>query len=236
MYYLTVYNEPMPQPAEPEGLDVEGVKRGIYRAEALGRRRSPKVQLLASGVGVPWVARGAAAAGRRTGASPRMSGASPRGRELRRDGLHAEQEHNFLNPEQPRRTPYVTEAAGSVRGPVRRGQRLHALGARPDPAVRARRTYATLGADGFGFSDTRAAARRYFKIDGPSLVVRTLELLADEGKVDREAPAQAIEKYRLRRRERGHHRLGRRRELTGRPAVAARTKAGDARLAAQDLG
>jgi pyruvate dehydrogenase E1 component len=57
--------------------------------------------------------------------------------------------------------------------------------------------YATLGADGFGFSDTRAAARRFFTIDGPSLVVRTLEQLAQQGKVDPSVVSQAIEKYRL---------------------------------------
>jgi pyruvate dehydrogenase E1 component len=57
--------------------------------------------------------------------------------------------------------------------------------------------FATLGADGFGFSDTRAAARRFFKIDGPSIVVRTLQSLAEDGKVDRSLAAQAIEKYRL---------------------------------------
>jgi pyruvate dehydrogenase E1 component len=53
MYYITVYNEPMAQPVEPEGLDVDGVVRGIYKlkdAENLG----PRAQLLASGVGVPW--------------------------------------------------------------------------------------------------------------------------------------------------------------------------------------
>ncbi|MET0789745.1 MAG: hypothetical protein ABWY33_10930, partial [Cellulomonas sp.] len=58
-------------------------------------------------------------------------------------------------------------------------------------------TYATLGADGFGFSDTRAAARRHFKIDGPSTVVRVLQQLARTGAVSHEAPAQAIERYRL---------------------------------------
>ncbi len=57
--------------------------------------------------------------------------------------------------------------------------------------------FATLGADDFGFSDTRAAARRYFKIDGPSLVVRALELLARRGEVDRQVVGAAIEKYRL---------------------------------------
>ena len=57
--------------------------------------------------------------------------------------------------------------------------------------------YATLGADGFGFSDTRAAARRYFKIDGPSLVVRTLESLVARGEIDEGIPQKAIDKYRL---------------------------------------
>ena len=57
--------------------------------------------------------------------------------------------------------------------------------------------YATLGADGFGFSDTRAAARRFFKIDGPSIVVRVLEQLVERGEVDAQIPAQAIERYRL---------------------------------------
>jgi pyruvate dehydrogenase E1 component len=57
--------------------------------------------------------------------------------------------------------------------------------------------FATLGADGFGFSDTRAAARRFFKNDIHSIVVRSLEMLARRGEVDAQAPVQAIEKYRL---------------------------------------
>jgi pyruvate dehydrogenase E1 component len=57
--------------------------------------------------------------------------------------------------------------------------------------------YATLGADGFGFSDTRPAARRYFKIDGPSIAVRVLQQLVEQGKLDRSVLAKAIEKYRL---------------------------------------
>ena len=30
MYYLTVYNEPYVQPAEPENVDVEGILKGMY--------------------------------------------------------------------------------------------------------------------------------------------------------------------------------------------------------------
>lgn len=36
-YYITIYNEPYVQPAEPEGLDVDGLLRGIYRY-----RRAPR--------------------------------------------------------------------------------------------------------------------------------------------------------------------------------------------------
>ncbi|MBD1594429.1 pyruvate dehydrogenase (acetyl-transferring), homodimeric type, partial [Arthrobacter sp. S1_S22] len=53
MYYLTVYNEPIIQPAEPENLDVEGVLKGIYRVSA-SDLAGPKTQILASGVSVPW--------------------------------------------------------------------------------------------------------------------------------------------------------------------------------------
>ncbi|MEY3561231.1 MAG: pyruvate dehydrogenase (acetyl-transferring), homodimeric type, partial [Actinomycetota bacterium] len=58
-------------------------------------------------------------------------------------------------------------------------------------------SYATLGADGFGFSDTRPAARRFFKIDGPSIAVRILEQLVDKEKISADVPQQAIDKYRL---------------------------------------
>ena len=59
------------------------------------------------------------------------------------------------------------------------------------------RPYHTLGADGFGFSDTRPAARRHYHIDAHSLAARTLKALADEGRYDAAAAAQAISKYEL---------------------------------------
>jgi pyruvate dehydrogenase E1 component len=41
------------EPAEPENVDVEGIVRGIYRVRE-GDGDGPTVQLLASGVAVPW--------------------------------------------------------------------------------------------------------------------------------------------------------------------------------------
>ncbi|MUG03847.1 pyruvate dehydrogenase (acetyl-transferring), homodimeric type, partial [Bacillus tequilensis] len=53
MYYITVYNEPLVQPAEPEDVDVDGIIRGIHRVKP-GTGEGHKAQLFASGVGVPW--------------------------------------------------------------------------------------------------------------------------------------------------------------------------------------
>ena len=57
--------------------------------------------------------------------------------------------------------------------------------------------YVALGADGFGFSDTRAAARRHFLIDGPSMVVATLSALERRGEYREGAAAEAAAKYQL---------------------------------------
>jgi len=59
------------------------------------------------------------------------------------------------------------------------------------------RDWSSLGADGFGFADTRGAARRFFHIDAESIVVNVLAQLAKRGEVKPEAPRDALEKYRI---------------------------------------
>ena len=193
MYYLTVYNEPMVQPAEPEDVDVEGILRGIHKV-ATAEGEGPKAQILASGVGVPWALEAKELLSKDWGVQADVWSVTS-WNELRRDGLAAEQ-HNFLNPSEPAREAYLTEKLKDAQGPfVATSDFDHLV---PDQVRQwVPGDYAVLGADGFGFSDTRAAARRYFKIDGPSVVVRTLQQLAKRGEVPAEAAAQAIEKYKL---------------------------------------
>jgi pyruvate dehydrogenase E1 component len=193
MYYLTVYNEPLVHPAEPADVDVDGIVRGIHRI-SVGEGDGPRAQLLASGVGVPWVLEAQQLLKDDWGVIADVWSVTS-WTELRRDGLAAD-EHNFLHPEEEPRTAYITEKLRDTPGPVVAvSDYMHAVQDQIRPWVQHR--FATLGADGFGFSDTRPAARRFFKIDGPSVVVRTLQALADEGVVDRSLAAQAIEKYRL---------------------------------------
>ena len=84
--------------------------------------------------------------------------------------------------------PYVTQQlagrrrarSSPCRDYMRAGARTRSASGCPDD-------FASLGADGFGFSDTRPAARRFFHIDGPSIAVRALQLLAERGEVDADA-------------------------------------------------
>ncbi|MDQ1576700.1 MAG: pyruvate dehydrogenase component [Microbacteriaceae bacterium] len=193
IYYLTVYNEPIVQPAEPESVDVDGIVRGIHRLRE-SQQSGPKAQLLASGVAVPWALEAQQLLADDWGVSADVWSVTSWS-ELRRDGLAAE-EHNFLNPDAEPRVPYLTDKLSGAWGPfVAVTDYMHAVPDQIRPFVPG--TFATLGADDFGFSDTRAAARRFFKIDGPSVVVRTLQLLAARGEIDRSAPGRAIEKYNL---------------------------------------
>jgi pyruvate dehydrogenase E1 component len=193
MYYMTVYNEPIVQPAEPEDVDVDGIVRGIHRV-SVGEGEGARAQLLASGVGVPWALEAQQLLRQDWGIAADVWSVTS-WTELRRDGL-AVDEHNFLHPSEPSRTAYITEKLAGAPGPVIAvSDFMHAVQDQIRPWVQ--HDYWTLGADGFGFSDTRAAARRFFKIDGPSIVVRTLQALATQGAVDAGIVAAAIEKYRL---------------------------------------
>ncbi|MFD1214720.1 pyruvate dehydrogenase (acetyl-transferring), homodimeric type, partial [Arthrobacter sp. GCM10027362] len=193
MYYLTVYNEPIVQPAEPENLDTEGVVKGIYRLSP-AKADGPQTQLLASGVAVPWALEAQQILAEEWGVAAAVWSVTS-WTELRRDGLAAEEE-SFLNPGTEARKPFITRQLEDAAGPVVAVSDY--MKAVPDQIRQfVPNEFATLGADGFGFSDTRAAARRYFKIDSHSIVVRALQLLARRGEVDQNAPKEAFERYKL---------------------------------------
>ncbi|MDN5756711.1 MAG: pyruvate dehydrogenase (acetyl-transferring), homodimeric type, partial [Micrococcaceae bacterium] len=191
MYYLTVYNEAIAQPAEPEGLDVEGVLRGIYLLSP-SQTAGPKAQVLASGVSVPWALEAQQLLAEEWGVSADVWSVTS-WNELRRDGVAAERD-SFLHPENEARQAYVTEKLAEAQGPV---VAVSDYASQVPDQIRqfVPNDFATLGADGFGFSDTRPAARRFFGIDAQSVVVRTLQMLARRGEIDASVARQAHERY-----------------------------------------
>src|SRR5690606_11514072 len=106
IYYLTVYNEPMLQPAEPEDVDVDGILSGIYKLRD-GEGEGPRVQLLASGASVPGALEAQQMLREEWGVVAGVWSVTS-WTELRRDALAADRDA-FVNPGSEPRTPYVTQ-------------------------------------------------------------------------------------------------------------------------------
>ena len=116
--------------------------------------------------------------------------------ELRRDAVECEQA-NLLDPER--------RAARAVRddrswpdavGPVVAVSDF--MRAVPDQISRwVPGDYTSLGADGFGFADTRGAARRFFHVDAESIVVAVLSRTRPPRRGQAGARREALERYQL---------------------------------------
>ncbi len=199
LYYITLYNEPYQQPARPEDLDVDGLLKGIYLLSKAPSAEGPDAtkagaQLLASGVGVRWALEAQDLLAKDWGVAADVWSVTSWS-ELRRDAELIERAR-LLDPATDAGTPYITKVLTGTSGPViassdsqRAVQNMIAPWVPTD--------YVALGADGFGFSDTRAAARRHFLIDGPSMVVAALSALERRGEYREGAAAEAAEKYQL---------------------------------------
>ncbi|HWD03120.1 MAG TPA: pyruvate dehydrogenase (acetyl-transferring), homodimeric type [Amycolatopsis sp.] len=193
-YYLTIYNEPYQQPAEPENLDVDGLLKGLYRYADAPAGDGPQAQILVSGVTMPDALKAQRLLAEEWGVRAAVWSATS-WTELRREAVEIDHD-NLLHPDDTPRVPYVTQALSGAAGPVVAVSDW--MRAVPDlirPWVPT--DMLTLGADGFGFSDTRPAARRKFLVDAESIVVGTLTALAKRGEVDQAKVGEAVRRYRL---------------------------------------
>ncbi len=203
-YYLTVYNEPYQQPAEPadypggtEALERD-ILRGLYRyADAppadQGAER-PRARILASGVALRWALDAQRLLAEDWGVAAEAWSATS-WTELRREALDCD-EWNLLHPDGEPRVPRVTTALADHPGPVVAVSDW--IRAVPDQIARwVGAPFSSLGTDGWGFSDTRPAARRFFHVDAESITLAVLTQLARAGEVKPEVLGQAIAKYRL---------------------------------------
>nr|WP_269458290.1 pyruvate dehydrogenase (acetyl-transferring), homodimeric type [Micromonospora chokoriensis] len=191
-YYLTVYNEPILQPAEPAGVDVEGLLKGIYRYSPAPEVDGPKANVLASGTGMQWALKAQQLLAQDWGVAADVWSVTS-WTELRRDAVETE-EYNLLNPGAEAKIPYIQQKLADADGPkVAVSDWMRAV---PDLIARwVPGDYTSLGTDGFGMSDTRHALRRHFHVDAESIVVATLRQLARSGAVAATVPAEAAKKY-----------------------------------------
>jgi pyruvate dehydrogenase E1 component len=179
-YYLTLYNENYPMPPMREGLNPEGVLKGIYRY--LPAKKSPaRVQLFGSGPILNEALRAQRILAEKYDLPADVWSVTSY-TELRREALSVER-WNRLHPDQPERIPYLLTALKDAAGPiVAATDYMKAVADQVAPWLPGRME--TLGTDGFGRSDNREYLRKHFEINAESIVTAALSRLAREGKFD----------------------------------------------------
>jgi pyruvate dehydrogenase E1 component len=190
-YYLTLYNENLPMPAKPDGVE-EGVIRGmyLYKPAERGQRR---VQLFGSGTILHQVLAAQELLADKFDVAADVWSV-PSFQQLRDDALAVER-WNRLHPDQVQRIPYVVEQLGGAQGPIVAATDYMKIV--PDMVGRwldrPDRPYTVLGTDGWGRSDTRDALRDFFEINPPQLAYAALHGLCMVGQSSHEELKRALD-------------------------------------------
>ncbi len=185
-YYLTLMNENYAQPDLPAGAR-DGVIRGAYRFATYGEG-APQVTLLGSGAILTEVIRAAQDLAAQGIASEVVSVTS--WSELARDGMRCDA--HALQGEGAQ-VPYLRSLLAAGQGPiVAATDYVRAVPEQVRAYVPEGRRFTTLGTDGFGRSDTRAALRAFFSVDAAAIVRAARYALAKAGTPPRAAKPAAV--------------------------------------------
>jgi pyruvate dehydrogenase E1 component len=177
-YYVTLMNENYAQPNLPDGV-ANDLLQGCYRfghwdplrTAARARTATPRqVTLLGSGAILTEVVRAAEQLARQGVAVDVFSVTS--WSELAREGRACRSPRTTGG--EPR-VPFITRQLAQSAGPiVAATDYVHAVPESIRAYIPADRSYVTLGTDGFGRSDTRAALRDFFGVNARSVVAAAL--------------------------------------------------------------
>jgi pyruvate dehydrogenase E1 component len=197
IFYLTVYNEPITQPVEPADVDVAGILKGAYlysRAPQMSQGDGIPARIMASGVSVPWALKAQGILAEQYGVAADVWSVTS-WNEIAREAVETER-WNLNHAGEEYKRAWITDALADEKGvTLAVSDYMRAVADQIAPWVPG--GWESLGTDGFGFADTRAAARRAFQVDAESIVVGVLQGLAERGHVDRQLVAKAFADLRL---------------------------------------
>jgi pyruvate dehydrogenase E1 component len=189
-YYITCMNENYPHPAMPAGVE-DGILKGMYLLQVGGQGKI-RAQLMGSGTILREVIRAAQLLYKDFGI-PADVWSVTSFNQLRRDALEVER-WNQLHPAEKPRKCYVESCLAGRPGPyVAATDYMKII---PDQIRRwVPGRFVSLGTDGYGRSDGRAALRKHFEVDARFIAVTALKTLADDGALDQKTVAEAIKAY-----------------------------------------
>ena len=190
-YYVTLMNENYAQPSLPAGTEADVIK-GLYRYSSLATATDPvRVRLVGSGTILREVIAAAELLAQDWHVAAEVWSATSFS-ELAREAREVER-WNRLHPQETVRVSHVQHCLSSDAPVVMASDYVRAWPQLIAGYLQAPVT--TLGTDGFGRSDTRAALRSFFEVDRFQIVLAALTALRAQGLVDVATCTQAIAKY-----------------------------------------
>jgi pyruvate dehydrogenase E1 component len=187
-YYITVMNENYPMPAMPGDVR-EGILKGMYRFRSSQNVESQlRAQLFGSGAILNEALKAQEILQKYDVAADVWSVTSYKA--LYTDGIETDR-WNRLHPAEKARVPYVTELLRGAPGVlVAATDYLKTLPNMISQWVP--RRMASLGTDGFGRSEGRAALRNFFEVDARFIALAALHELFLDGKIEKCVVQKAI--------------------------------------------
>jgi pyruvate dehydrogenase E1 component len=187
-YYLSLYNENYSQPAMPVGVE-DGIVKGLHKFKPGYEGGKIKAHIFGSGSIMQSALKAQAILAEKYGVSADVWSATSY-KLLRTDAVRC-QRWNMLHPTEPAKKSYVETVLAREQGAfVSVSDNIRTVADQIAPWVPG--GLFTLGADGFGRSDTRAKLRRFFGVDTETTVVGTLYALAEKKLIESKVVAQAI--------------------------------------------
>ena len=193
-YYITCMNENYTHPPIPKNCE-KGIIKGMYLLKkSVKQENGSKPQLMGSGTILREVEKAAHLLEKDFKIYCDVWSVTSFS-ELRRESLETER-WNGLNPEKKRKSSYLEKLLSKQEGPFIAATDYMKMV--PDqiqkwvPGI-----YKTLGTDGYGRSDSRAALREHFEVDARFIALSTLNALAEKGDIEKRDVVKAIKKYKI---------------------------------------
>ena len=193
-YYITCMNENYTHPPIPKNCE-KGILKGMYLLKKSVKQENGSIpQLMGSGTILREVEKAAHLLEKDFKIYCDVWSVTSFS-ELRRESLETER-WNELNPEKKRKSSYLEKLLSKQEGPFIAATDYMKMV--PDqiqkwvPGI-----YKTLGTDGYGRSDSRAALREHFEVVARFIVLSTLNALAEKGDIEKRDVVKAIKKYKI---------------------------------------
>ncbi len=194
-YYITTMNENYTHPEIPKEKNIEeDILKGMYKFKEFNKNKKTKIQLLGSGAILREIIAAAEILEKDYKIDSNVWSVTSYN-ELRKEAVEVER-YNLLNPDKANKKSHLEKCLSSTEGPIVSASdyiRLNSDQIRPFT----RKSFYSLGTDGYGRSDTRKNLRKFFEVDKQHIVAYSLSVLAKEQLIPSKYASEAIKKYNI---------------------------------------